>query len=697
MNIQKFLDSQDYIAIVFDNNWNVEYVSKPFFDFFTKERLEEIVSRIRNYPIGERFIFSIENHQYMIFTFLAKLVKVDENIVLILYDFNLLQIYCQLLEEPKDLLSQYQKAVDSFAIVSKTDPSGRITYVNDNFVKVSGYTKEELLGHKFDLIRHPEMPAYVFKKMWRTLKQKKIWKGILRNRAKDGKDFYVQLVIVPILENERIKEYIGIGVDITKLIRAKERAQKAKRSKSIFLANMSHEIRTPLTAILGFIEVLRHQNLPPQTKEIVEILAQSSQTLLEIVNDILEISKIQKEGVTLHPEPCDTSTSCKSVAELFRTRAEQKGIHYNYSINLPECIVVDEHRLKQVISNLIGNAIKFTPAGGKIFVKMEEIEQKSGTSKILFSVEDSGIGIPKERQQKIFKPFVQADEEVYEKFGGTGLGLTISDMIVKKMGSHIQLWSEEGVGSRFFFELDLPLCKKKKERKDLQGFAGKVMVVDDNEVNLKLLQMLFEHLGQIELLLFSDPQEALKHLSEDIDLIFLDIEMEKMSGVELLKTLRQKGYKMPVVALTAHAGSKERARFLNLGFDEYLSKPIEKEKLLRICNKYLEAIPNVERIAQDMGLSAEEYGYLLELYCNSIDKELEKLHKLIKVKKFQEASKQAHKIAGSSSSVRMMEASAVAKEMERKLKAKESVDELFAKLRRLVDRCKRVYGKELLG
>ena len=362
------------------------------------------------------------------------------------------------------LLNQYKFAVDSSAIVSKTDKNGRITYVNDEFIKTSKYTKDELIGKNHNIIRHKDMPKEIFKDLWQTLKEKKIWKGEIKNRAKDDSVYYVATTIVPILNiNDEIEEYLAIRLDVTKIVEAQLEAKKADEAKSAFLANMSHEIRTPLNAIIGFSTLLSNaKELDTKNQKHAKIINSSAESLLSIINDILDVSKIESGNFTLNYEEVSLEFVSENVVELFSKRAIEKHIKLIFNIDnkLPKCVFTDGIRLKQVLSNLLSNAIKFTNRDGKVYLNISCLESENSKVKIRFEVKDNGIGIPADKISTVFKPFIQVDNNANKEYQGTGLGLSICSHIIKAFGSKIEIQSELEKGTNFYFDLEFDTCLK---------------------------------------------------------------------------------------------------------------------------------------------------------------------------------------------------------------------------------------------
>jgi len=416
------------------------------------------------------------------------------------------------------ILEQYKNAVDQSAIVSKTDSRGVITYINDEFIKISGYSQEELLGKPHNIVRHPSMPSELFKELWDTIKSGKIWKGQIENRAKDGSSYYVATTIVPIVDaHGETQEYVAIRLNVTDIVEANLKAKAADRAKSTFLANMSHEIRTPLNGIIGFSEILSSSDkLDTQTKKYASIIGTSANSLLSIINDILDMSKIESGHSQIHKEPTNLSKTCEEVVELFSAKAHQKSIELIFNADiLPHCLITDSGRVSQVLSNLLGNAIKFTPENGLITTSIKVINKSQESVKIGFSIKDTGIGIPKDKFHLLFEPFMQVDNEANRKYDGTGLGLFISFSIVSALGGVLDVKSEVGSGSEFFFELELDICDenfdeqhidaaqnsiKKTTQKSFtaqkthNSFIGKVLVAEDNIANQELIKYILNDL-----------------------------------------------------------------------------------------------------------------------------------------------------------------------------------------------------------
>jgi PAS domain S-box-containing protein len=349
------------------------------------------------------------------------------------------------------ILNEYKRSVYSSSIVSITDLNGLITFVNDKFCELSGYSNEELMGQNHNIVRSENMSDDIFKDMWNTIKLGSMWRGIIENKAKDGTSYWVDSTIVPIKDIDgNICEYLSIRVDITPLKEALQKAEVSAKAKGEFLANMSHEIRTPLNGVIGFLELLSDTKLDEQQEDYVYTIDKSAKSLLHIINDILDFSKIESGKLDLEIISFDPIKEFQHSIDLFMAKAREKSINLQMNIDqsLPLSIKSDPLRIKQILNNLVSNAIKFTPENGDVQVDVKYDKQEE---KIMFYVKDSGCGIAKDSLNSIFTAFQQADNSVARTHGGTGLGLSISSKLAEMLGGRIGVTSELGEGSTFFF------------------------------------------------------------------------------------------------------------------------------------------------------------------------------------------------------------------------------------------------------
>ncbi|MEH1785863.1 ATP-binding protein [Nostoc sp.] len=414
------------------------------------------------------------------------------------------------------------------------------------------------------------------------------------------------------------------------LAEAKEKADTANLAKSEFLANMSHELRTPLNGILGYAQILQNgEPLTERAKKGVDIIYQCGNHLLNLINDVLDLAKIEARKLELYPDDAYFPALLEGIAEMMRVRAVQKGIPFTYQpdSNLPVGITVDEKRLRQVLINLLGNAIKFTDEGGVTFrVKTHKLE--TGIYKIRFEVQDTGVGISSSGLKKIFQPFEQVGD-VKKQGEGTGLGLAISQQIVSLMGSTLNVESHLGQGSTFWFEVELPEAKewattlRTTKQGKILGFEGskrKVLAVDDRWENRSVLVSLLEPLG-FAVIAVSNGREGLEKAKEiHPDLIITDLMMPEMDGYEMLRELRQipELQNIPAIASSASVFESNQNESITAGADAFLPKPVEASALLKLLEKYL----NLKWIYEQNSIAVEPISANSEAISSSTPDEI---------------------------------------------------------------------------
>jgi len=375
------------------------------------------------------------------------------------------------------------------------------------------------------------------------------------------------------------------------LAHSKKVAEEATRQKSQFLANMSHEIRTPLNAIMGFITLLEEKESDETKLKYLKIIKNSSDSLVQIINDILDISKIESGKLKIEPYNFNPYDNLITIAELFQAKAAEKKIDFKikYNNNMPNMLYGDALRIKQIFTNLLSNAIKFTPE--KSIVKCV-VWYKDGKLNIM--VKDYGIGISEEKQKSIFEPFTQADGSTERVYGGTGLGLTISLELSRMLGGELTLKSKEGKGSIFKLSIPMPLGEEEtgdayEEDMDLQGH---ILIVEDYEANRMFLSIILDNAGLTYEMAHDGVEAIEKFKTGSFDLILMDENMPNLGGMdatkEILKIEQERSlHHTPVISLTANALQGDRERFLEAGFDDYLTKPIDPDLLLKTMYGFL--------------------------------------------------------------------------------------------------------------
>ncbi len=396
-------------------------------------------------------------------------------------------------------------------------------------------------------------------------------------------------------------EQLEVNIELLKVIQedmkhAKEEAEKANEAKSQFLANMSHEIRSPLNAILGFSQIMsmsaKAVNLNSDFRQYLDNIKLSGENLLELINNILDLSKIEAGKVHLSFETINIKQLFKGIFQINKGKAEEKDIQFSYEIDhrVPDCIEGDRTKINQILMNLTTNAIKFTPAGKSVHMKMYR-ENDS----LVFEIIDTGVGIAADRIGYIFDPFEQADNSITRQFGGTGLGLTITKKMTDLMRGKITVHSVEKVGSTFTVSLPMVNATPSAEPEsglslDSLKFTEKltVIVVEDNEINQQLLKILLTQLG-INVLQAYNGRDGIELIAEHHpDMIIMDIHMPVMDGMEAIRKVREvKAFNnIPIICLTADAFTNQQKKAMILGANDYLTKPIELVKLTQVFSKY---------------------------------------------------------------------------------------------------------------
>ncbi len=642
-------------------------------------------------------------------------------------------------------IESFQAVLDEHALYSVTDTSGKIIEVNPGFCRISGYSREELLGRDHRLVNSGHHPKSFWAEMWKTIASGEVWRGQVCNRAKDGTLFWVQTTNIPQFDKDgRIDRYIslriditeqrlveerlalamraatiglwdwdiesgetyfsdtfytmlgyeagefpmcvdtwqslrhqddlfaamedvqrhfdgetgvysnehrlkqkdgdwlwirdigevverdkrgeakrmiGVHIDIQEMREALDQAQGASNAKSEFLANMSHEIRTPMTAILGYADLLVEEKegglSPERLSDAVGTIRRNGEHLLSIINDILDVSKIEAGKMEVEEVECSVVELVESVRSLMTVRAEAKGVQLDvvFETELPERVRTDPTRLRQILVNLVGNAIKFTEQGG-VTLRVGVDDSAGDATMLRVDVVDTGIGMTWVQTQRLFGAFAQADASTSRRFGGTGLGLLISKRLAELLGGSIDVVSEIGEGSTFTARvraneiegaprLTPAACweafeqrrqaqaqQKKLDNSSKRLLAGlRILLAEDGPDNQKLIAFHLKKAGaEVEIAENGKlAVEAVRREAEGgagFDMVLMDMQMPELDGYGAARLLREEGYGLAVVALTAHAMAGDRERCLEAGCDDYLTKPIDRKMLIETCGAW---------------------------------------------------------------------------------------------------------------
>ena len=502
-----------------------------------------------------------------------------------------------------------------------TDLKANIIFVNQAFTEASGYSAEEAIGQNPRILHSGETPPETYRTLWPTLAAGHIWRGEFTNQRKDGSRYLELATISPVRDsNGQVTHFVAIKEDITEqrhneiellnhrqhlerlvelrtneLAMAKLKADNANRAKSDFLANMSHEIRTPMNAIIGLNYLLRQSDLKPDQLDKLNKVSNAVEHLLHIINDILDLSKIEAGKMVLERHAFSPAEVLESVGALIRDEVAGKGLRMEISTgDLPEFVFGDKTRLRQVLLNFASNAIKFTEQG-VISFSGEDLGRDGDEITCRFSVTDSGIGIATEQTQRLFNAFEQLDTSTTRHFGGSGLGLAIAKHLAELMGGKIGVESTPGVGSRFWITARLGVANAapnpipELHHLGKVQLKGRVLVAEDDAINREIAGELLRATG-VEVVMAENGIVAVNCFkAANFDLVLMDIQMPVLDGVDATRQIRAlpQGASVPIVAMTANVFASEQAEYRKAGMIDFLPKPVRPEELLALLAKYL--------------------------------------------------------------------------------------------------------------
>ena len=528
-----------------------------------------------------------------------------------------------------EVLKLLQAVEQSPVSIVITNRDGLIEYVNPRFTKVAGYSSNEALGQNPRMLQSGETPAETYEQLWQTLLAGREWRGILRNRRKNGELFWEEASISPIIDEKgETTHFIAVKEDITErkriedeleqhrvnleylverrtadLTAALEAAKVADQAKDAFLAHVSHELRTPLNAVIGLSELARRISTDPRQQEYLDKATGAGKTLAGIINDLLDLSKISASRMELETITFSLRALIQRSRSVMVHRATEKGLELVERIDadVPDVLVGDPLRIEQILLNLLSNAIKFTPAG-RVELRIGLDTGEKARVGLAIEVEDTGIGLAEETIARLFQPFAQADASMNRKFGGTGLGLALCRRLAEMMGGDISVTSREGAGTTFRVRLrlavgdaaNLPEVTQTARTQALPaGYRdAQVLVVDDQPLNREIVEALLAQVGIIARTA-SDGREALDIVRKAgpgaFDLVLMDIQMPIMDGLAATREIRNwSGFaNLPIIAMTAHTMKHEKEIGTAAGMNGHIGKPFETSHFFELLARWI--------------------------------------------------------------------------------------------------------------
>lgn len=487
------------------------------------------------------------------------------------------------------------------AAIIITSLDGIIEYINPKFVELTGYNRKEAIGKTPAILKSGKHNQKFYTELWETITSGKEWSGEFINKKKNGKLFWEKALISPIKdETGKVTHFVAIKENITdkkkleQVHHEKKLAERSAELKQRFLANMSHEMRTPMNGIIGMTDLLNNTSLNNIQEEYVDIIKKSSENLLHLINDILDITRIEEGKLSFVHSNFNLRNTILNSFNLFYPIISQKDISLDIKIpgNYPPIIHTDETRLKQVISNLLSNAIKYTDKGS-IKIDVQEIEKQGDMVVTQINVTDTGIGIKEKDKNHVFDVFSRVDDTVTRKTEGTGLGLAISREIAKLLGGDIGVESTEGKGSTFWFTFKAKISKAgaikaiQNEMPISQNIDMNVLFAEDKKVNQKVVSLMLENANCSVTIAENGHKVLEEYKKKPFDVILMDIMMPGMDGITAMKKLKEKYSNLPpIIGLSANAMKGDKEKYLQEGLDDYITKPVNQQTLYKKLLKW---------------------------------------------------------------------------------------------------------------
>jgi PAS domain S-box-containing protein len=642
-------------------------------------------------------------------------------------------------EEKLRKLSDFQNIMlngTDYSIVTTDAQTGIILSFNKAAERMTGYTAEEVIGKTSPAIYHDMNDVVARAKQLSEELQMEVKPGIevfriksklgyesdsheWTNIRKDKSRITVEMSISPLRNKDKeIFAYISIAKDITQqkklqneLIKAKQIAEESVILKEAFLANMSHEIRTPMNAIIGFTDLLLKKNLPIQELDYVQTIKKSGENLLRIINDILDVSKIDSGMMEFEEHPISIMEIFSSLNIMLSHKAREKKLKLDFDFDkkLPGTVLGDPTRLTQIILNLVGNALKFTKTGGvEVYAKL--LKEEKDRYDIEFLIKDTGIGITSDKLQFVFERFSQAEAHTTRNYGGTGLGLSIARQLVTLQGGTMSVTSVFGKGSTFSFILSFKKTDKifvqnqvNYDVEDIEQLSKlNILVVEDNLINIKFVKSLFANY-KIEADIAENGKLALEQMKQkEYDLVLMDIEMPEMNGYVTTSFIRHElKSNVPIIAMTAHAMAGEQDKCLALGMNDYISKPINAnllfEKMLMVVSSKLLAdqaeskknkVVNLDFLIESIGSKKDVILEIIDVFLLQVPEDIQILNEAVTQIDYTRIKNYAHKMKSTTSLIGMHDVEVILVEMENLGANKKEIERIKILNKTLNELCK---------
>ncbi len=598
-------------------------------------------------------------------------------------------------------------------------PDGVAEWANEAFERMTGYAASEVIGKApGKLLQGPQTDPETVEQIRQKLERCESVSVEMINYSKAGKPYWISLEVDPVFDADgNVTYYIATQVDISErkrreveLQQAREAAEVASRSKSRFLANMSHEIRTPLNGILGFTDVLLQGDFDPrETRRYLETIKNSGQHLLTLINDVLDLSKVEAGHFECERSECSPLQIVREVLSLLRVKAQEKCItlECRCTTGIPATVKSDQARLRQLLMNLVGNAIKFTDYGGVTVIA--SLDRSGPQPMLVLEVHDTGIGIAEQSIKRIFEPFEQVDSSITRRYEGTGLGLAITKRIVEGLGGDIQVTSREKVGSTFTVRIPtgslrgVPMesdwtseslqdsSRRPSERDQPQLNGLRILLCEDGQVNRDLIRLVLANAGA-DVVATTNGREGVDRLLADhmaYDVILMDMQMPVLDGYSASREIRGLGWKGPLIALTAHAmrGDEEKAR--TAGCSGYLTKPVDIQELLSELSRYCPEEDSGSPLRSTLPNQDGAFDEIILRFYDSLDDRLVQLRRWQQAGEFERIAEEAHVLKGTGGTVGFVRFTTPAGRLEIAARqadptaVAECIDELFALARRV--------------